>query len=402
MLYSAANGALSALGDGVLHALRDAGGPNAGVAGRLIAHGPAVRARLLVGRVIALALAAGCAALLPWGNVWAGLGAALVVALFYGVVVHIALAVVNRRGPHGAIRVLRWTRPLEVLVAPISVPLEVVQRVVERVVPPPPRDSGEIGARALEHLIEQGEEAGALEEGHAEMLRSVLEFRDTVAREVMIPRTRVEAFEIGTPMDEVVALVEESGHSRYPIYRDTIDHVEGVLYAKDLFRVMRAGTTDETLSTLMRRPALLVAETEKIDKVLREMQQRRFHLAVVVDEFGGVAGIATLEDVLEEIVGEIDDELDEAYEPIAEPEPGRFIADAKVSVYDLAERLGEPFGDEDGGYDSLGGMVVQLAGRVPSVGEELQAGPFDLRVLAGTDRHVERVEIVRRMVDAAQ
>jgi CBS domain containing-hemolysin-like protein len=224
-----------------------------------------------------------------------------------------------------------------------------------------------------------------------------------MAREVMVPRTQVEAFAIQTPLADVARRVEELGHSRYPVYRDTIDHVEGVLFAKDLFRWLREGKGHETLEGLIRKPALFVPETRKIDSVLREMQQRRFHLGVVVDEFGGVAGIVTLEDVIEEIVGEIDDELDEEYEPVRQSEPGRFVADASVSVYDLADYLGEAIDDGAGHYDSLGGMMVQLAGRVPSVGEAVSAGPFDLKVLEGDDRHVERVEIVRRaQEDAAQ
>ena len=401
-LYSAANGGIASLGEGVLHAHAEGTDADAREARRLIAKGHAVHARLLVGRVVALSLAAGCATLLPVGGLFARLGVAIAVAVFYGMLAHVGATAVAQRGARGALRFLRWIRPLELAMAPVAAPLGWLGALVERMIPRP-RESGAVGTLALEHLIERGEEAGTFAEEHADMLRSVLEFRDTVAREVMVPRTQVEAFSITMPLADVARRVEEIGHSRYPVYRDTIDQVEGVLFAKDLFRWLREGKGHETLEALIRKPALFIPETRKIDSILREMQQRRFHLGVVVDEFGGVSGIVTLEDVLEEIVGEIDDELDEEYRPVRQSEPGRFVADADVSVYDLAEYLGESIDDGAGDYDSLGGMIVQLAGRVPSVGEAVSAGSFDLTVLEADDRHVQRVEIVRRSVqDAAQ
>ncbi|MCB9600813.1 MAG: HlyC/CorC family transporter [Sandaracinus sp.] len=402
-VYSAANGGVASLGDGVLHAHAEGNDSLGREAKRLIERGRAVRARLLIGRVLALSVAAGSATLLPLPSFWWRLGAALGVALVYGMLAHVAATAVAQRGARGALKFLRGVRPLELAMAPLAAPLGALGALTERLIPRP-RESGEVGTLALEHLIERGEEAGTFAEEHADMLRSVLEFRDTVAREVMVPRTQVEAFAVATPLAEVAQRVEESGHSRYPVFRDSIDHVEGVLYAKDLFRWFREGGNEaETLESLIRKPALFIPETRKIDSILREMQQRRFHLGVVVDEFGGVAGIVTLEDILEEIVGEIDDELDEAYHPVAESAPGRFVADADVSVYDLNEFLDEPIDDGEGDYDSLGGMIVQLAGRVPQVGEEVQAGRYDLRVLEADDRHVQRVEIVRKsVVDAAQ
>ncbi len=386
-VYSAANGGVASLSEGVLHAHAEGVDASAREAQRLIDRGRAIRARLLVGRVLALSLAAGAAALLPLEPLLLRMGAAVGVAVFYGAMAHVAATAVAQRGARGALRFLKAVRPLELAMAPLAAPLGALGALTERLIPRP-RESGE---------------AGTFAEEHADMLRSVLEFRDTVAREVMVPRTQVEAFEIGTPLSEVALRVEESGHSRYPVFREHVDHVEGVLYAKDLFRWFREGRPDEALASIIRKPALFVPETRKIDSILREMQQRRFHLGVVVDEFGGVAGIVTLEDILEEIVGEIDDELDEAYQPVAECAPGRFVADADVSVYDLADYLGEPLDDGEGDYDSLGGMIVQLAGRVPQVGEEVHAGAFDLRVIEADDRHVQRVEIVRRgVVDAAQ
>jgi CBS domain containing-hemolysin-like protein len=189
----------------------------------------------------------------------------------------------------------------------------------------------------------------------------------------------------------------ESGHSRYPVYRGQIDHVEGVLYAKDLFQVLRS-TSDASavvLENVVRKPVFFAAESQKIGALLREMQRRRSHLAVVVDEFGGAAGIVTLEDIVEEIVGEIQDEHDEEAPLVYERAPGHYFVDASISVNDLEEQLGESLCEDKSDFESLGGMLVHLAGQVPIIGETLRAGPYRVVVLDADERHVRRVEMLR-------
>ncbi|MDH4282572.1 MAG: CBS domain-containing protein, partial [Myxococcales bacterium] len=209
--------------------------------------------------------------------------------------------------------------------------------------------------------------------------------------------TQVVAFDIDTTIDQVLASVIESGHSRYPVYRGQIDQVEGILYAKDLFQVLRS-TSDASsilLTDVIRKPVFFAAESQKIGVLLREMQRRRSHLAVVVDEFGGAAGIVTLEDIVEEIVGEIQDEHDEETPLVYERAPGHYFVDAAISVYDLEEKLGEAICEDKTDFDSLGGMLVQLAGQVPAIGETLVAGAYRVVVLDADERRVRRVEMVR-------
>ena len=234
------------------------------------------------------------------------------------------------------------------------------------------------------------------------MLRSVLEFRNTVAREIMVPRTQVVAFEVETSIADVLEHVIESGHSRYPVYRGQIDQVEGILYAKDLFQVLRGSqdTSSILLKNIIRKPAFFAAESQKIGVLLREMQRRRSHLAVVVDEFGGAAGIVTLEDIVEEIVGEIQDEHDEEAPLVYERAPGHYFVDAGISVYDLEEQLGEPICEDKSDFDSLGGMLVHLAGEVPAIGESLDAGPYRVVVLDADERRVRRVEMLRSRTES--
>jgi CBS domain containing-hemolysin-like protein len=258
------------------------------------------------------------------------------------------------------------------------------------------KDPSRLADLTVEHVIEQGEEEGSIAEEHARMLRSVLEFKNTVAREIMVPRTQVVAFELGTSIDEVLASITESGHSRYPVYRSHIDHVEGILYAKDLFQVLRSTDSQSVvLENLIRKPVFFAAESQKIGVLLREMQRRRSHLAVVVDEFGGAAGIVTLEDIVEEIVGEIQDEHDEEAPLVYERAPGHYFVDASISVYDLEEQLQESICEDKSDFDSLGGLLVHLAGQVPVIGETLRAGPYRIVVLDADERRVRRVEMLK-------
>ncbi len=402
-LYASANAALTALTEARLGAVSEGTGALAREALRTRQFRDGIRARLLVGRVLSLSTAAASIAVLfvRDGSFWMALAGSTLAALVYGLIAQIGTAIMAARGPLGQLRLLRAVRVLELLMAPIAAPLEIVGRLAAKLVPSPAEDA-DIQTRAIEHMIEKGEEEGALPEEHAAMLRSVLEFEDTIAREVMVPRTQMVSFEMTTPLEQVIERIEETGHSRYPVYRENVDQVEGLLYAKDLFRVLRDGKTDPDLESLIRTPIAFIPEVRKIGAVLREMQTHRFHLGVVVDEFGGVAGLVTLEDILEEIVGEIEDEHDDETKRVSERAPGHYIADATISVHDLAEIIGEPLAETSGSYDSLGGMIVELAGRVPAVGEQISSGAFDLRILEADERHVQQVEIVRRPLALAQ
>jgi CBS domain containing-hemolysin-like protein len=297
-----------------------------------------------------------------------------------------------------ALPLLRWIRPLELAVSPFALPLVGVNSLLERMFPPRPEDDPErVTEAVVEQVIERAEELGSFSEQEAELLKSVLEFRETVAREVMVPRTSVIAIDIDIPLRDVVKLLVEEGHSRYPVYRGSLDHPVGVLYAKDLFsRVQEGSTFDGQWADLLRTPVFFAAESQKISQLLRQMQAQRVHLALVVDEYGGTSGMVTLEDILEEIVGDIRDEHDLDEAPVKQIAPGRFLAKADVSVHDLAEITGLRLPEGSNGYESLGGMLVDLAGRVPKSGESIGIGMHDLIVRQSDERKVSRVEVVDR------
>ncbi len=316
-------------------------------------------------------------------------------ALCYAILAELAQTWTRSRANRITMPLLRALYPLELLLAPFAVPIQLVAGLAERYFP---EDADavapEIATREVEHLIEKREEEGTLEA--ADMLLNVLELKDTLVREVMVPRTRMVAIAKDTPIDEVIKRAITEGHSRYPVYGDRIDKIEGILYTKDLFGASR-GAEAPTLAKLVRSKVLFVPETQKINALLREMQAKRQHLAIAIDEFGGTSGIVTLEDVLEEIVGEIHDEHDTEEALVTEVEPGRYLADARVSIHDLGEMLSTSLVKaEEGGFDSLGGLVVDLAGKVPEVGERVRVEGFDLVVKDADERRVRRVEIRRR------
>jgi putative hemolysin len=256
-------------------------------------------------------------------------------------------------------------------------------------------------AEQLIAVVEGGEEEGSeLEEGEREMIHSIFEFGDTAVREVMVPRIDMVAAPASLGLDEALALATERGKSRIPIYDGTVDQIIGILYVKDLLRyVPRPDRNGIDLRTLVRKP-YYVPETKKIDDLLREFQREKIHMAIVVDEYGGTAGIVTLEDVLEEIVGEIHDEHDREERLFVPLGDGGARADAKISIYDLNERIGANLPEED--YDTLAGYIFHLIGSVPKGGEVVEDGKFRYTVekVVGQRIRTVRIERIERDADA--
>jgi len=393
---SALTAAINEVPEERLKALRDEGGRDGQTADRLLRDRDVVRARLLAGRVLSVAGVAAFTAhlatrVLDEAAVLLTVGAA---ALAYAIVAEVAQTLARRSANRVALQLLRVCRPLELLLAPLAVPVLFVSRTTERIARDPEPLPTHIAEREVEHMLEKREEEGALPEGQAELLMNVLEFKDTMAREVMVPRTRMVAVDVSLSFDAVVERVIAEGHSRYPVYRERVDKIEGILHAKDLFTAHKLGKT--SILPLLRRNVLFVPEAQKIGLLLREMQTRRQHLAVVVDEFGGTAGIVTLEDILEEIVGEIQDEHDTEESLVTEIEPGRFLADARFSINDLGDMIDVGFADSQERAESLGGLVVEQLGRVPLVGEIVRLADVEITVREADEKRVQRLELVRR------
>jgi CBS domain containing-hemolysin-like protein len=260
----------------------------------------------------------------------------------------------------------------------------------------PSRTTPLVTEEDIEYMIELGAREKVFEEkSRGQLLEAALEFGDTIAKEIMIPRTGAFALDAITSVKMALDIAIQRGHSRIPIYDESIDEVVGVLYAKDLLKAVgKNDELDQPIRGLIRN-VFFVPETQKIAVTLKEMQRRRVHLGVVVDEFGGFSGIITIEDILEELVGEIRDEYDREEEMIRKVDEHTFVANAQISIHDLGDILDVEFPDE-GDYETLGGFVVAHVGRVPLIGEQIVWDGLNMEVLLADERHVERVRIIRR------
>ncbi|MCL2447465.1 MAG: hemolysin family protein [Polyangiaceae bacterium] len=395
-LFAAADAALTEIPEGRLQALSADPGSR-GACFRRYARDPLrVLSRWLVGRVVALSVASVLLSDVARavGLSGASLPAAVLGAvLTYGTFTEVAGTFARRRPEVAGALGLSFLRPLEWLVVPLADPLAVVGRAIGRRVPKSRSTDARMAETEVEWVLREGEKAGAIANEPAEMIRKVLDFKDVTARDVMVPRRHILGIELGTPLSEVVAFVATEKHSRYPVYRETLDNIVGVLCAKDLFSVMREGRLSSTqLADVTRPTVLFVSENHPAATILHDMQSRRLHMAIVSDQYGGTSGLVTLEDVIEEIVGDIRDEhdIDAPIQPIGE---GRVMADGAVSLADLSRALGTQL-PEDGDFESLGGLIISRSGHVPAVGATLDVEGLRLIVREADATRIVKVEIV--------
>jgi CBS domain containing-hemolysin-like protein len=249
----------------------------------------------------------------------------------------------------------------------------------------------------LKNWVEVGQPEGSLEKGEREMIYSIFQFGDTLAKEIMVPRIDVLAMDINNTLGEARATFERAGHSRVPVYEDTVDNVVGLLYAKDLLNIKQDDDTIADHRELLRL-AYFVPEAKKVDEVLAEMQARSMHMAVVVDEYGGVAGVVTLEDIVEEIIGEIRDEYDESEEmPFVQVTEDEFVFQGRVDLDIFNEVMETDIATENA--DTIGGFIYGEIGDVPSGGEVLRADGVTLTVDQVVGRRITKVRAKRNPVE---
>jgi len=247
--------------------------------------------------------------------------------------------------------------------------------------------------KSREDLIEvlgAATQQGLIESDTLAMLKGALGVDELQVRDVMVPRSHMVVLPRDASLQEILPIIIESGHSRFPVVGEDRDEVEGILLAKDLLQWV---TSDEApdLSELL-RPAVIIPESKRLNVLLREFRVSKNHIAIVVDEYGGVSGLITIEDVLEEIVGDIDDEHDaEAVEDVQRLDDGGFLIQALATIEDINEALGTQFSDAD--YDTIGGLVVSEFGRVPEVGESLEMGQWRFVVKAADERRMHAMEM---------
>ena len=245
-------------------------------------------------------------------------------------------------------------------------------------------------AEELRIIVEQSQEGGVLQAQDADMLEGVFEFSEKKARDVMTPRTNVDALPIDATLEETLALLEESGRSRYPVYEETIDNIVGLVLAKDFIPVLHARPADFSLRSIM-RPVHAVPGTREVEEVLADFKRLKEHMAIVLDEYGGTAGVVTMEDLLEEIVGEILDEYDEPPEHPEREGTDLVVVPGKTDISEVNERYGLNVPDED--YTTIGGFVFGALGRVAVVGDRVTAGGAVFTVREMDGRRVESLAV---------
>jgi putative hemolysin len=321
----------------------------------------------------------------PWAAIALGVGELLVLLLvqFLGRVLALA------RPEQVA---LTFVRPVEILNRAlffILVPMNALERGIRRLLGVQHGLTPADAEDRLRHLVEGNSD---LEEDEREMIASVIELGEQPVREIMVPRIDILAAPKTATVREVLDRIVESGHSRIPIYDSTIDNITGMVYAKDLLRFLRDGSQTAPVEPLAREPAY-VPETKKVDDLLHEMQQSRVHVAIVVDEYGGTAGLISIEDLIEEIVGEIRDEYDVEESMIEEVSDNEALFDARVSIRDVNDTLDLDIEDED--FDTLGGLLYHELGKVPNVGDEVRVDGALVSVLSTTGRRVRKVRVTK-------
>ncbi|HMK38662.1 MAG TPA: hemolysin family protein [Bacteroidota bacterium] len=260
-----------------------------------------------------------------------------------------------------------------------------------------PVESG-ISEEEFKLILEEGTRRGVIDKTEQELIGSIFEFTDTTAKEVMIPRPDVVALRVDMSRERIIKTVLEEGYSRMPVYRGTIDNIIGVVYTKDLLGLMEY--RDLIILQDVIRPAYFVPETKKISQLMRELQQRKIHIAIVIDEFGGTSGIITMEDILEEIVGEIHDEYDEDLKDVEQAADGAFLVNARMPVREFNERFGAGIPPADD-YETVGGLLQKLTGRIPEVGEEITHENLSFTVVKKSQRRIRQVRLRKKDPDLA-
>jgi magnesium and cobalt exporter, CNNM family len=353
-----------------------------------------VPARLMLGLIFSLATVV--IAVLTGRTGFQSIGMLLVfVAVFILLFEHVLPMLIMRRDPE---RVLELLLPPFDYVARFLHPLTgtLVRLLVEgrrdrererqnnQTVTATEEEAGE----AAHAYLEAGEEQGLIEGDERRLLQSIVDFGATLVREVMTPRPDIVAVRADATLDELRSIFREQEYSRMPVYNENLDNILGTVYVKDLIQLTGAPGETQAIAGLV-RPVAVVPETKRVPEMLKEFQRKQVQMAIVVDEYGGTAGLVTLEDLLEEIVGEIRDEYDVETEPVIEEANGSYVFSAKVNIDEVRERLDVEI--EADGFETVGGYVLARAGRVPSVGETFELDGMIVEVLEAERRRIHRV-----------
>ena len=263
-------------------------------------------------------------------------------------------------------------------------------------------DSSKTTLRTSEiaELADIGMEHGSIEEDEHELIHGFVDFKSISTREVMTPRVDIKSISVESTFEEVIQIITDSGNSRIPIYKDSLDNIVGILYAKDVLNYLVIGKIEKNFNLKeILREAMFVPETKLISDLLKEFQEKNMHIGIVVDEYGGTAGLISLEDILEEIVGEIQDEYDNEDKEIIKINDDKYILLGKVDIDEVNELLDDNFKNEDDDYDTVGGFIFQQAGKIPEKGYSFDFNNYNFNVIEIENNRVSKVIVTKNDVE---
>jgi len=278
---------------------------------------------------------------------------------------------------------------------PLIILLNASANVILRLIGISPSSTRELlhSAEELQILVDEGARTGVLDKTEQELISSIFEFSNTTAKEIMVPRTEVVAVNITTPRERLITVVTEEGYSRVPVFSGTIDNIVGIIYTKDLINLLEH--RDLIVLEDIVRPAHFVPSSIQISVLMRELQEQKLHMAIVLDEFGGTQGIITMEDILEEIVGEIHDEYDEVLKDVEQSADGSALVNARITIHTFNEKFKVEIPD-DPEYETLNGFLYKISGSIPELHEELVYGDLIFTVMKKSQRRIRQVRVRRR------
>jgi CBS domain containing-hemolysin-like protein len=306
---------------------------------------------------------------------------------------HLAPRIITMRNPEMVLmRLFPIFKFVHLTIKPFSRPLTAAlnyfHRWDEEIEPVKEEETSE---EEIQAFIDAGQEEGILERGEGEMIQSIVHFGDKVAREVMTPRTQIVAIDVKASVESLLQLILNKRYARIPVYRDDLDNIEGVVHERDLLRMWQKADKSDSFRSLV-KPVNFVPETKPVDDLLQEMKDKGDHLVIVVDEYGGVSGLITMEDLIEEIVGEIHDESESDGDKVIEESKGVYVVPGSLELGALEEKLGIPL-VADTECTTVGGAVVELFGRLPSPGERIEHGSMEIEVLDADRRRIQRLRL---------
>ncbi len=396
VIVAAAEASVAASSRVRLHALANKGNRRAERLSGYAEERASILGALAVGRNLAVILATSLGIFVTsreTGSTWTmllvvALGAIFVVALLDA----LPRLIVARDPERWGLRLVPIVAIARVIFGPIA---SAINRSIETVVHGTSAEHQEIDETdEILRLAQIDTDGEPIEEEERQMIRGIIEMEDTTAREIMAPRIDIVALDQDATLDDALHLIVEKGFSRIPLYDDTIDNILGIIYAKDLLRCVAERRTPALKE--IARPPYFIPESKRVDELLAELRKSKVHIAVVIDEYGGTAGIVTIEDLLEEIVGEIQDEYDREEAPIERVNDSEAILDARVSIDALNELFGFQADEAEQDYDTVGGFVYHHLGKVPVAGDEVRVDGLTLRVLSVLGRRIKKVRATRR------